>query len=67
MLWLKAITPPISAITAEITGRLARSVEGIPKIAPPVTDNEPKSINTPCIIDVIDAPNVSARIIQLTF
>ena len=68
LLWLKAIIPPIRAKTAAIIGRDARRVEGIPINAPPaVIESDPNNMNTPCIIEVIEAPSVKAKIIQLIF
>ena len=52
---------------AEIIGRTASIVDGMPGIAAPVMESDPNSINTPCIIEVIDAPSVRAKIIQIIY
>ena len=52
---------------AEIIGRTASLVEGIPAIAAPLMESEPNSIKTPCMIEVIDAPSVRAKIIQIIY
>ena len=67
MLSLKAMIPPIKANIALIIGSTDSIVDGMPGIAAPEIDSEPNSIKTPCIIDVIDAPRVRAKIIHIIY
>ena len=55
--------PPVKANIAEITGMLAIKVCGSPG-AIVAAGNDSNNIKTPCIIEVIDAPKVRAKIIQ---
>ena len=57
--------PPMRANIALTMGSTASIVDGMPGIAAPEIESEPNSIKTPCIIDVIDAPRVRAKIIHI--